>query len=574
MKILEIDNKYQVNFENQQEYSRFNSFFYINNWEKDKEKSVWQINKNDPQLSRKIKPFFDLVSSVPSLSHLIPKFEKYSYELKSDIPIPNLISKTNKRIDYKDYQKDGISMAIKGFKTHGGAYLAWEPGLGKTIGTAGIINSLPTLFSKKIIIWCPKQVRYNWYNELKTWLVNTNATIQVCGAEEGLRLWADIIILNYDMHLKNMASLQRYDYSLAIIDEMHNLGNSEAKRTKNLTSIRADYVLGLSGTPITSNLKQLYPQLKYIFRKDPTELLSSPYNFGRIFCGANCYSSGHKLNMFYPKGEENSENKELLLKFLDSLPFSSMSKKMIKDLPTKTRTITSIKSGPYEKTELWKKLKGVEEDLKSIKVKISSLNAQLRTTQDPIRKEILEKSLSSNKNALLGKQQILKGKYPLFKLELFSKIIKRRVEKHKKVIVFTHHHNITDYAENLMEMSGIKCLRYNGETKNKEETLSQFENEDYQVMFTAISGVTGINLQHITNYSMFLEWDWSPFTLMQCEDRIWRIGQELPVEIEYLKMENSIEEQIINSLFKKLSDWRYIVGEGNESLESFKDSLS
>lgn len=139
--------------------------------------------------------------------------------------------------------------------------LNYEMGLGKT-PTALIAAKEAKAFP--LLIICPALVRLNWMDEINKWwpdhpeigMANTGSQAAKAKAQN-----KKIIITSYELakHFVN----DRFGF--IILDEVHYIKNKRAQRSKVVSQIRNNskngYIVGLTGTPITSEPTDLWNQL-------------------------------------------------------------------------------------------------------------------------------------------------------------------------------------------------------------------------------------------------------------------------------------------------------------------------
>lgn len=95
--------------------------------------------------------------------------------------------------------------------------------------------------------------------------------------------------------------------------------------------------------------------------------------------------------------------------------------------------------------------------------------------------------------------------------------------------------------------------------------MKQLFEQKAQVLIATESGSEGINLQfcsHVINYDL----PWNPMKLEQRIGRVHRIGQDEDVYIYNLAVQNTIEDHILNLLYKKIGVFEKVVGELDDIL--------
>jgi len=176
------------------------------------------------------------------------------------------------------FQKKGVSFIEA---KDGRALLADSMGLGKTCQSLAWLQ----LHSEKrpVIIVVPASLKLNWEREIKMWM-NPIPNIQILFGTKPNQIIGDIIIINYDILPAWLEKLQEIKASVLILDEIHYLKNSKAKRTKAGKALGKNipHILGLSGTPIVNRPIEAFNALKLI---DDT-VVPSFWKYAQRYCGA------------------------------------------------------------------------------------------------------------------------------------------------------------------------------------------------------------------------------------------------------------------------------------------------
>ncbi len=122
-----------------------------------------------------------------------------------------------------------------------------------------------------------------------------------------------------------------------------------------------------------------------------------------------------------------------------------------------------------------------------------------------------------------------------------------------KIIVFT---NFTKVIDTIKEEFGDMCLTLDGrilDPKKRQEIVDQFNSDPTKKVF-AINmkvGGTGYNIQ-AANKVIVNDMDWVPSSMLQAEDRAWRIGQLRDVEIIYLLYGDTVEVNLYLTIEQKM----------------------
>lgn len=172
-------------------------------------------------------------------------------------------------MELHDYQK----YAVEFIETHPEAAILLDMGLGKTIITLTAVNNL--LFDyfciSKVLVIAPLRVAKNtWPAEIQKWNLNLKYSV-VTGSEterrEALKKKADIYIINREnVQWLIEKSGYKFDFDMLIVDELSSFKNHQSKRFKSLMKVRPllDRVVGLTGTPSSNGLMDLYAEFRVI----------------------------------------------------------------------------------------------------------------------------------------------------------------------------------------------------------------------------------------------------------------------------------------------------------------------
>lgn len=218
-----------------------------------------------------------------------------------------------------------------------------EQGLGKT-GTA--LWEFQTLKNEdkvdQLLVICPNSLKENWREETKLWL-ETEAKIW---PQYDLRKSKDtplIYIMNYEALLasglevaQNFLQLGR---TMMVLDESSRIKSHAAQTTKKtlLLGKYAVYRRVLTGTPMTQNVMDLWPQLRFIGELDGV----NPYAFRNHFAVLGGYM-GKQVTGF--------KNETELHAILENCGFRAKKRDWLKDLPEKLPpVIRDITMSPDQK---------------------------------------------------------------------------------------------------------------------------------------------------------------------------------------------------------------------------------
>jgi SNF2 family DNA or RNA helicase len=188
-----------------------------------------------------------------------------------------------------DFQREGVTGALKKIDQHNGCILADSVGLGKTFEALAVIKFCE-LRNLRVLVLCPKKLRDNWdvyrLNDTRNPFLDDNFRYDVLSHTDLGRTSGKAGDIN-------LSTFNWSNYDLVVIDESHNFRNNNPGRRDPVTRQLVRYsryqrllenvlqrgtktkVLLLSATPVNNNLRDLRNQLFLITRGDDAGLANS-----------------------------------------------------------------------------------------------------------------------------------------------------------------------------------------------------------------------------------------------------------------------------------------------------------
>ena len=216
-----------------------------------------------------------------------------------------------------DFQQTAVKIAARHLNNEkrGGAMIGDVVGLGKTITACAIAKMYENTFGSNTLIICPANLQDMWAKYRRQY-----------------DLKADIMSMAKPIDVDNA----RY-YKLIIVDESHNLRNSQGARYRNIRELiqKQDCkVLLLTATPYNKQYKDLSSQLR-LFIDDDTDLGIRPEAYIREIGGDRKFSDKHEEFIRSIKAFERSEHQEDWLELM-KLFLIRRTRTFIKNYYTKT----------------------------------------------------------------------------------------------------------------------------------------------------------------------------------------------------------------------------------------------
>jgi SNF2 family DNA or RNA helicase len=162
------------------------------------------------------------------------------------------------------------------------------------------------------------------------------------------------------------------------------------------------------------------------------------------------------------------------------------------------------------------------------------------------------------------------------KYEMLLELLQTLIEGNHKTVIFSQYTRMLQIMQNDFQQRGIRYAYLDGTSKNRLETVKQF-NEDQSISVFLVSlkaGGTGLNLvgaDTVIHYDMW----WNPAVENQATDRVHRIGQKSSVSSYKLITLGTIEEKIAEMQKKKKGLVKKVVSCDDEAISklSWEDVL-
>ena len=473
----------------------------------------------------------------------IPDCMKSSYATESDsvYPAPDGLS-------YFPYQVAGIDYML----SHDSTLMSDEPGLGKTIQSAGYLNAL---YEKgflsavsRVLIVSPASMMLTWDREMKKWLTFKAdiVTFTKPALVKSRFSNAQISIISFERLVTAVKALGEFPaYDVLIVDEAHFCKSESAKRTTVVMEIakRTARKVFLTGTPLPNRPIELWPLISTL-RPD---LYDSRDWFAKHHCNRRLVKIPIRVNRGYSGPaykmawvEDGAEHLEELNNTLRSnFMIRRRKKDVLQQLPPKTiQTVTLPSSGREVAAEMkeWNKLVEVYGEDEALRRLIGCESGVAMEEMAKIRKNL----------------SLAKSKYVV-------EFVENLVHQGEKVIVMCHHRATVDgFMESFKEHKPVKVVG-GMSADEKQKSVDSFQNGDSMV-FIGNMRAAGVGLTLTSSCNVvFAELDFTPGVMEQCMDRAHRIGQDNPVNVYYLVLEGSLDAYLVDMLKDKADVFKSVM---------------
>lgn len=484
---------------------------------------------------------FEGVEATGWVGDLLHKLE--NGETVEELPAPEGFIGT-----LRPYQVRGYSWLAFLQKWGFGACLADDMGLGKTIQALALIQrSRETNGRRPVLLICPTSVMGNWQKEATRFTPalpvllhhGTSRTKKSANFKKEAQQYA-LVISSYPLIHRDFDLFQQVKWGAIILDEAQNIKNPETRQAKSARSLKADYRIALTGTPVENNVGELWSIMEFL---NPG-LLGKQAEFRRRF--------------FIPIQTERDPEAMQRLKHLTG-PFIlrrlKTDRSIIKDLPEKLdmnvfTTLTKEQASLYRAV-----VKETEE--------------ALTETEGIQRKGLILATLMKLKQICNHPAQFLHDGSATHnrsgKLVRLTEMLEELYEVREHALIFTQFTEMGDLIKrHLQETFGREVLFLHGSVPQKKrdymvERFQQDANGPLVFLLSLKAGGTGLNLTRASHVFHFDRW-WNPAVENQATDRAFRIGQTRQVQVHKFVCIGTVEERINEMIEQKKEIAEGIVG--------------
>lgn len=430
------------------------------------------------------------------------------------------------------YQETGVHFIED---KNGCILLADEMGLGKTIQVIAWLQLHEKL--RPAIIVCPAVVKWNWARELQKWIPHPKVQVLSGKNPQGIPIIGEILIINYDILEAWSPILFGTHPKVMVLDECHNIKNPKAKRTEAVLKFRpiVPHRIAVSGTPITNRPQEFFNSISFV--------APNLFNYWR-FCQRYCDA---KRNGFGWDFSGASNIKELYDILTSTIMIRRLKKDVLKDLPDKLYSVIPLEIDNR---------KTYEKALEDVISFIANTKGE-------------EKAELAKGAEVLIQIETLKTLAAQGKFHLMVEWITEFLESGKKLVFMAHHKFMLDA---LQDVFGDICVRIDGSTpaEQRSKIVESFQrNPEIRLFIGNIKAAgVGITLTAASDIAIG-EYPWTPGELGQAIDRVHRIGAKDTVNVHLFVGLNTIEEEIVEILDRKMK----VLGQVLDGQEPDEDSL-
>lgn len=436
----------------------------------------------------------------------------------------------------RPYQLTGYQWLNFLYEYQLGACLADDMGLGKTLQAISFIEKNIDKMEKVLVV-CPVSILLNWEKEFQKF-----SNIDLSIYHGGSREFDDskkVILTSYGvMKKEHSTTFANYHFDCLILDEVQHLKNIRSLGAYAARSIKADFRICLTGTPVENDLSEFYNILD----------LAVPGIWG---------------NLEFVRTVSNKKSRLLARKTARPFILRRTKDQVLNELPPKTENNVYLS---FEDTED----NSYKDLLKTVKNRIYLSPSKKRYGE--ILKGILELRKSCLWQETNDIDPVLRQNINSTKIHFLIETLQQIKEEGHKAIVFSQFTTYLDLIQKALHEQHYNLARIDGSQsiKKRQEQVDLFQEGNAEVFLISLkAGGVGLNLT-AASYVFIMDPWWNPAVEAQAIDRAHRIGQKNTLTVYRPIIKGSVEEKVLELQAMKRELFNDLMADDDENVYSGK----
>jgi len=449
----------------------------------------------------------------------------------------------------RHYQKLGVEWLRFLYENGLGGLLCDDMGLGKTHQAIGFMLSLKEheKVTEPFLVVCPTTVLSHWIDKICDHAPGLKAAVFHGGQRDLDHTLEnhDVLLTSYGIMRNDIERLQRVAFHLVVFDEIQHMKNPQTLAYQAAGNLKAEMMLGLTGTPIENNLGELKALLD----------LTVPGYLG----------TDEGFNSRYVKpigGDPDRMMQKELASLISPFTLRRMKKTVLDELPDKIEDIRTC-SLSDDQIKLYRDCissrgKGLLEILKRDEKPVPYIHIFALLN--------LLKQICNHPALVEGKVDDY-NQYQSGKWELFKELVSESLDSGQKVVIYSQYMGMIKIMEDFLKTLDMDFVTLTGASRNRGQIISRFNNDpDCRLYVGSLkAGGQGIDLVAGSVVIHYDRW-WNAAKEDQATDRVHRIGQKRGVHVFKLVTKGTLEEKISAIIDKKRNLMESVVQEDDPGL--------
>lgn len=335
---------------------------------------------------------------------------------------------------------------------------------------------------------------------------------------------------------------------LIVADEGHKIKthNISASKAMHRLGAKAGYRLLLTGTPVTNQAIDLFSQYKFL---EPSVFGNSFYAFRNRYFDMTGYGN------YTPVLKRSMESE--LSQRMHAIAFRATKAECL-DLPATIDIKRKVALEPQAQRLYARLVKDSYAELMGSEITITNVLTKLLR-------------LSQLSGGFLGGDEGGTEQVSKAKLDALEEIVESALEENRKLVVIARFVPELHAIRRMLESKGIRHSLIMGGVNDRDEQVSQFQNDPDVKVFVGQIATAGLGITlTAASLMVFYSLDYSMSNFEQAKARIHRAGQRMPCTYVYLLAEGTVDERVLKALESKANLARTLVDDYRTGLNPFQ----
>lgn len=506
-----------------------------------------------PGIGQRNPELYELRDSLAQNIRPIDKATEFNRRINAPLVVQALRNVKGDDANLFKYQAIDLGYLEAVLRKHGGAYLGWERGLGKTIGAVALIEALE---AQRVLIVAPNKAKWvTWQPELERWAKYLPHEVVVMPNEKTKRervleyirtVKHPIIVVTHYQQLNVVAKMRAakrgWDrigkWDLVVADEVHHISSLDAQWTRSLKRIPTHMRLAMDGSIIMNHAEELFSPLQWLFKDhysskwrdwndrfiDYLEIDGRPMAIGVKIEQLAALREELGVFMVYRRKEDELDLPSITWQDLP-VELSANQRRVYDQL--ESDTLAELDSGEIIKA---RNALALLSRLRQVATGLDLLSMELR---DSSKQDVAVELIEDNPDSAF--------------------------------VVFSWYVKAAEALAARLNEKGIETFVAHGGTPDDEvaSIVERFQAGSGRVLVSTIKTLGESVTLTRADQAIFLDRSWNPQDNAQAADRIYRIGQTRPVTITNLVAKDTVDEHRVSPVLDDKAALRRIILGGN-----------
>ena len=466
------------------------------------------------------------------------------------------------------YQREGIER----FLATGSLLLADDMGLGKTAQAIASVDLLmQTKRVHKALLIVPASLKPQWARE---WAAFSDLPITMIEGSPTERqatyqsTSSGVLLINYEQLIRDIDAAMAWAPGVVVLDEAQRIKNWATKTAHAVKRLSPTFRLVLTGTPMENRVEELASIVEWV--------------------DAHAIEPKWRLSPYHAvRADGRSEivgvrNLDTLRDRLRSCMVRRVRQDVLDQLPPRTDTRIPVELSAPQREEHDSLIQPIASLVqRAMKrpltqaefLRLMSLLTTQRIISNGLAQLRFEEVWPAIRNCVPEESVILGLSAPKL-LELRQIVRQVVLEQGRKAVIFSQWRRMLALAQwaisDLLQEEKLRAGFFTGAEGQRRRTQNIVEFHDdprFRVLLASDAGGVGLNLQRAANCVINLELPWNPAVLEQRIGRIYRLGQEQPIDVYNLISEHGIESRIAGLVGTKQAFFKGLFDGESDSIQ-------